>query len=61
MECYQRILLRRIAYVDELSSQSAQVLSSAFNQAQIASDRVSEGKKKRAGNDVRLQTTHFQL
>lgn len=61
MECNQRILLRRIAYVDELSSQSAQVLSSAFNQAQTASDRVSEGKKKKAENDVRLQTTHFQL
>ncbi|KAG2202368.1 hypothetical protein INT47_008839 [Mucor saturninus] len=38
----QRILLRRIAYVDELSTQSAQVITSAFNQAQSASNRISE-------------------
>ncbi|KAI8072011.1 hypothetical protein BDF21DRAFT_82693 [Thamnidium elegans] len=38
----QRILLRRIVYVDELSSTSAQIVSTAFNQAKIASERFSE-------------------
>lgn len=40
----KRILLRRITYVDELSNSSAKTLSTAFNQAKIASDKVSEGK-----------------
>ncbi|KAI9336659.1 hypothetical protein BD770DRAFT_243136 [Pilaira anomala] len=38
----QRILLRRIAYVDELSTSSFQIVSNAFNQAKTASDRLSE-------------------
>ncbi|KAI9271162.1 hypothetical protein EDC94DRAFT_555542 [Helicostylum pulchrum] len=38
----QRILLRRIIYVDELSSTSAQIVSAAFNQAKIVSERLSE-------------------
>lgn len=40
----QRILLRRIAYVDELSTSSFQIVSNAFNQAKTASERLSEGK-----------------
>lgn len=44
----QRILLRRIVYVDELSSTSAQIVSTAFNQAKIVSERLSEGKKKKS-------------
>ncbi|CAO3639086.1 unnamed protein product [Mucor hiemalis] len=38
----QRILLRRITYVDELSNYSAKTISSAFNQAKIVSEKVSE-------------------
>ncbi|KAL9556449.1 hypothetical protein MBANPS3_001881 [Mucor bainieri] len=38
----QRILLRRIAYVDELSTTSSQTMMAAFNQARLAADRVSE-------------------
>ncbi|KAF1799001.1 hypothetical protein V8B55DRAFT_1520461 [Mucor lusitanicus] len=38
----QRILLKRIAYVDELSTASAQTMTAAFNQAKLAADKVSE-------------------
>ncbi|KAG1121725.1 hypothetical protein G6F42_012151 [Rhizopus arrhizus] len=38
----QRILLKRITYVDELSTASAQTMAAAFNQAKLAADKVSE-------------------
>ncbi|CEP15082.1 hypothetical protein [Parasitella parasitica] len=38
----QRILLKRIAYVDELSTTASQTMSAAFSQAKLAADRVSE-------------------
>ncbi|KAK4516209.1 uncharacterized protein ATC70_011178 [Mucor velutinosus] len=38
----QRILMKRIAYVDELSTTSAQTMKAAFNQAKLAADKVSE-------------------
>jgi hypothetical protein len=43
----QKILLKRIAYVDELSTSSSQTMTVALQQAKLAADRVSEGKKKK--------------
>ncbi|KAI8637764.1 hypothetical protein BD408DRAFT_424033 [Parasitella parasitica] len=38
----QRILLKRIAYVDELSTTASQTMAAAFSQAKLAADRVSQ-------------------
>lgn len=42
----QKILLKRIAYVNELSVTSAQTMTFALQQAKLAADRVSEGKNE---------------
>lgn len=39
----QRSLLKRIAYVDELSGLAAQSMASALNQAKLKSGKTSEG------------------
>lgn len=43
----QKILLKRIAYVDDLSTTSSQTMVVALQQAKLAADRVSEGKTKK--------------